>query len=184
LQLGKTGRTSNPRIYVVGDATGGPQTAHGAVAEADRTVRAAFLLRPGDAAQLPRVVYLDPEIAELGMSEAEARRRHSDSFQVLRAAFADSDIARARRQTYGLVKLMASASGRLIGVGIVGQGAAELAALFSLAMAQRLSVRDLATLPVPLPSFAGLARRLGEQASLAGPSPWMRRWLSIARLLP
>ena len=53
---------------------------------------------------------------------------------MLRAAYAENDRARARRETYGVAKLIVGPGGRLLGAGVAGAGAAELAALFSLAL--------------------------------------------------
>jgi pyruvate/2-oxoglutarate dehydrogenase complex dihydrolipoamide dehydrogenase (E3) component len=103
----------------------------------------------------------------------------------LRATYAENDRARAGRDGMGLVKLILNRQGKILGAGIVGTGAGELAALFGLAMAQGLEARKLASLAAPHPSHADLARALGEQAAANGPpDAWQARRLAFNRLLP
>ena len=85
----------------------------------------------------------------------------------------------------GLVKLIVAPSGRILGAGIVGRGAGELASLFALAITHNIEVSRLADLPAPHPSYAELARRLGEQA-FAGSAAAQRlaRRFRFNRLLP
>ncbi|HEX4298052.1 MAG TPA: FAD-dependent oxidoreductase, partial [Devosia sp.] len=162
-------RTTNPRIFAVGEAAGHAPAAHLGALEADLVVRAALLGRPAhyDAAAVPRLTLTDPPIAEIGLSEPMARTRLKGGFTVLRAGYAQTDEARAGRDGMGVAKLVVGRSGHILGAGIVGAGAAELAALFAFAMDQRIEVARLAELAAPYPSHAELARILGEQA-LAG----------------
>ncbi len=185
LALNAALRTSNARVYAVGAAAG---HAHPAAAiEAGLVVRAALL---GEAARyepaaMPRLTLTDPEIAEIGLNEPMARARFKTAFSVLRATYAENDRARAGRDGMGLVKLIVGRTGKILGAGIVGAGAGELAALFGLAIAEQMEASRLAQLATPYPSHADLARALGEQAAAARPpSPWQRRLFALNRLLP
>lgn len=187
LELRADGITAtNPRVFVVGDVSGSSASVPEATAVARAAVRNVVLAVPmgRPTAGTPRVVYTDPELAEVGLNEAAARTRHGIGFRVLRAAYAENDKARAHRDMRGLAKLMIDRSGRIIGAGIVGPGASELAGLFALALAMRLRVRDLAKVAAPYPSYAEIAARLGaEQERLDAARPWVRRLASLVRLL-
>ncbi len=185
LQLSGTLRTSNPRIFVVGDAAGG-QSVPAALHQADKVVRAALLgaLARTEAQPLPVLLSTDPEIAEIGLNERSARTRYGTSFRVTRCAFADNDAARASRQTFGLAKLLTDRSGKIIGAGVVGPGASELVSLFSLAMAAGLNASKLAEFAVPYPSVAEIAVRLGMDLRRgAVQNPLLKQWIALNRLL-
>lgn len=185
LQLSPALKTSNARVYAVGDAAGG-QSVQAAVQQAQAVVRSALLgaMEKPNALRVPRVVSTDPELAEIGLTESSARTRHGVGFRVTRWSYADNDRARAARQTYGLAKLITDRSGRILGAGVVGPGAAELVSLFSLAMSGGLNAGKLAELVAPYPSFAEIAVRLGEEfrRGEAG-KPLLRQWIRLNRLL-
>ncbi len=186
IQVSRGLKTSNARVYAVGDAAGGSQSMQGALRQAQVVVRGALLVWPthNDPLLVPRVVYTDPEIAEVGLSEATARTRHGIRFRVTRWNFADNDLARARRQTFGLAKLITDRSGRIIGAGVAGPGAGELIALFSLAMASGISARDLGKFVAPDPSLSQMAMRLGaEFLREDAKNPWVQRWVALNRWL-
>ena len=180
-------RTSNRRVYAIGDAAGGPGGDLAAARQAELVVRRALFgpLFRGPATTLPRIAFTDPEIVEIGLNEAAARRRHGAGLRVLRASYAENDRAVAMRQTFGLAKLLADRRGRILGVGLVGPGAAELAALFALALEAGIDLRQLRDLALPYPTLAEIANRLGDAfaADNAGP-PLARRALALFRRLP
>jgi pyruvate/2-oxoglutarate dehydrogenase complex dihydrolipoamide dehydrogenase (E3) component len=183
LQLSAAGRTTNPRIYAAGDAAGGHASVTSALEKARAVVDNALLGLPArDQAQVPRVVGTAPEIAEVGLTERSARTKYGTRFHVYRAPFADNDAARARRDTYGLAKLIVGPSGRLLGAGVVGSGAAELCALFALALSANLTVAQLGRFAAPYPSLAGVASRLGRAAPRAE-DPVTRALLAVNRLM-
>ena len=176
-------RTTNPRIYAAGDVAGGPASVGAAHGQARLVVDNAFLaFMPRRDGQGPRVVSTDPEIAEVGFTERTARTKFGTGFRVLRAAYAENDRARARRETYGTAKLIVGSSGKLLGAGVAGAGAAELCALFSLALAANLDVTQLAQFAAPYPSLAEIASRLGRAAPRAS-DPLTRALLALNRLL-
>jgi len=186
LSLGASLRTTNPRVWAVGEAAGHAPSPHLAQIEADIVVRAALLGRPSryEPAAVPRLTLTDPPIAEIGLTEPMARGRFRTGFSVLRASYADNDMARAGREGMGVVKLIVARSGTILGAGIVGAGAAELAALFALAIEQKIPAARLAELAAPYPSYADLARQLGEQAARDTPrSGFHKRLLAFNRLL-
>lgn len=185
LQLSPALRTTNARVYAVGDAAGG-QSVQAAVQQAQAVVRSVLLgaMAKPDTLRVPRVVSTDPELAEIGLSESSARTRHGVGFRVTRWSYADNDRARAARATYGLAKLITDRSGRILGAGVVGPGAAELVSLFSLAISGGLKAGQLAELVAPYPSFAEIAVRLGQEFRRGEASkPLLRQWINLNKLL-
>jgi pyruvate/2-oxoglutarate dehydrogenase complex dihydrolipoamide dehydrogenase (E3) component len=187
LSLNQSLRTTNQRVYAVGEVAGHAPAPHLNALEADLVVRAALLNQPSryDPAAVPRLILTDPAIAEIGLSEAVARARFKSGFEVLRAGFAENDRARAERNGMGMVKLIVARSGTILGAGIVGPGAAELAAIFATAIALKLHASRLIEVTAPHPSYADIVRSLGEQA-FAGSAQAraLARRLRFSRLLP
>ena len=187
LSLNQSLRTTNTRVYAVGEAAGHAPAPHLNALEADLVVRASLLNQPSryDPAAVPRLTLTDPPIAEVGLTEAVARARFKTGFNVLRASFAENDRARAERSGLGTVKLIVSRSGKILGAGVVGSNAGELAAIFAMAIANKLDVARLAEFSAPHPSYADLIRTLGDQA-FAGSAQArnLERRLRFNRLLP
>ncbi len=180
-------RTTNRRVYVVGGAAGSAHRGHLPAIEARMAIRAALFGLPltADAMLAPSITFTDPEIAEVGLTEAEARSRHGERFRVLRASFADNDRARATRQTYGLAKLMVTPAGRILGAGIVGDRAGELIAPLSLAIASRLSARDLARFVPARATLSEIVQRLGtDYLRDSGVEPVLQRLARLLRFIP
>lgn len=154
-------RTSNRRVYAVGDAVAGaPRFTHVAGHHAAVVIRNALFRLPArvDYRALPRVTYSDPELAQVGLTEAAARER-SGRVTVLRAPFAENDRARAEGTPEGLAKLVVGRGGRLLGATLVGAHAGEQAALWVLAIARRLPVGAVAGLTLPYPTLAETGKR-------------------------
>ena len=153
-------RTSNRRVYAIGDVTGDWQFTHVANYQAGLVIRHALFRLPVRFRPeiLPRVTYSDPELAQLGLTEAEADAR-GIPVRISRFAFARSDRARAMGNTEGLVKVLAGPRGRILGVGIVGPEAGELVAPWALAMHKRLKLSDMAGMVAAYPTLAEAGRR-------------------------
>lgn len=186
LSLSASLRTTNPRVWAVGEAAGHAPSPHLASIEADLVVRAALLGLQSryEPAAIPRLTLTDPPIAEIGLTEPMARGRFRTGFSVLRASYAENDMARASREGMGVVKLIVARGGHILGAGIVGAGAGELAALFALAIEQKIPAGRLADLAAPYPSYADLARQLGEAALTDTPrSALEQRLFALNRLL-
>jgi pyruvate/2-oxoglutarate dehydrogenase complex dihydrolipoamide dehydrogenase (E3) component len=175
-------RTGNRRIYAIGDAIDGPHFTHAAAYQAGLVIRNALFGLPvkHDAAGIPRVTYTDPELAQAGLTEAEARALHGDSTSVLRWPFHDNDRAVTEAATDGLIKVVVGRRGRILGVGIVGAEAGELIQPWVLAMANRLPIKSLATMICPYPTRGEAGRRaaLAYFAPLAT-KPWLRHVIGL-----
>ena len=186
LLLRRDMRTSNPRIYAIGDAAGGAQHTHAATYHADLVVRRIFAGLPAsnDPWQVPATIFTDPEIAEVGITEPEARLKRGTDYRVLRLSFSENDRARAERQSFGLVKLVVGRRGRLLGAGIVGTGAAEMIGLFAFAIGNGMSIDHFRNFVAPYPTLLEVVRRLAEDAADAQlKSPLMARLIALRRLL-
>lgn len=180
-------RTSNPRVYAVGDAAGLASHVQAARRQAELVVRQTRFGLPErfDPSALPVAVFTDPEIAEVGLTEPMARLQRRGDFEVRRLGLAENDRARIERQGYGLVKLVIGRGGRLLGAGIVGTGAAETISLFALAIANGLSLRHLARFVAPYPTLGEVAGALaGEAPPNAAERPLPGRLGALRRVLP
>jgi pyruvate/2-oxoglutarate dehydrogenase complex dihydrolipoamide dehydrogenase (E3) component len=153
-------RTGNRRVYAIGDAVGGLQFTHLASYHAGIVIRhALFRLRARvDLRLVPWVTYSDPELAQIGLTEASARAA-GHAAEVLRWPFAENDRAQTERATAGLVKAVVTPGGRILGAAIVGAHAGELIQPWQLAMANGLKIGALATLVAPYPTLGEASKR-------------------------
>jgi pyruvate/2-oxoglutarate dehydrogenase complex dihydrolipoamide dehydrogenase (E3) component len=151
---------SNRRVFAVGDAAGGPQFTHVAGYHAGVVVRQAVLGLPAKvrADHIPRAVYTAPELAQVGLTEAEARAAHGDRVTVVRAEVGGNDRAVAGALGPGFVKLMV-VRGRPVGVTIAGPAAGELIGLWALVLAARLKLTAVAGTVLPYPTLNELSKR-------------------------
>ncbi|MFC3181537.1 dihydrolipoyl dehydrogenase family protein [Cypionkella sinensis] len=156
--VGPNLRSSNRRIYAVGDVSGGLQFTHVAGAHAGVVIRQMLFGLPAKQAVIvPTVTYTDPELAQVGLTEADARKHHPN-LQVLRQEFLHNDRAVTDGKTAGFLKLML-VKGRPVGVTIVGAGAGELVGLWALAMSAGLKVGALASIIAPYPTRGEISKR-------------------------
>ncbi|MBI2527730.1 MAG: dihydrolipoyl dehydrogenase [Candidatus Rokubacteria bacterium] len=138
-------RSEDPRIYAVGDVTGEPMLAHRAMRQG-KVAAEAIAGRPSafDNRAVPAVVFTDPELAWCGLTEPEAQAA-GRPVRIARLAWAASGRAATLGRSDGLTKLVIDpASGRILGVGLVGPGAGELIGEGALAVENALRAEDLA----------------------------------------
>lgn len=153
-------RTTNRKIFAIGDVAGGPQFTHSAGYQAGIVIRNVLFHLPARAnfTNMPRVTYTSPELAHVGLSETEARRRYR-SVKVLRWPFEENDRARAERDTSGMVKAVVKGNGKILGVSIVGRQAGDLLAPWTLALSQGLGIGALASVIAPYPTRGEASKR-------------------------
>ena len=137
-------RTTNPRIYVIGDAAGGYQFTHVAEHHAGIVLRQAiFRMRwAKPSLVVPWCTFTDPELARVGLSETEASER-GVAHRVYRFPFDDIDRARAEGETEGFAKIVTDPKGKLLGAAIVGPHAGELIAEYVLALSKGMNAKEL-----------------------------------------
>jgi pyruvate/2-oxoglutarate dehydrogenase complex dihydrolipoamide dehydrogenase (E3) component len=154
-------RTTNKSIFAVGDVVGGPQFTHVASYHAGIVIRNALFRLPArvDYRALPWVTFTDPELARIGVTEAEARERHGDRIRVIRSTFGDIDRARTDGRTDGMIKIVVSRRSEIYGVSILGDHAGELIHPWSLAMSQRLKLKAVASMITPYPTLGEISKK-------------------------
>lgn len=139
-------RTSQPHVYACGDVLGGEQFTHLAAIQAYQATRNALL--PGRTkatlAHAPWTVFTDPEVARVGLTEAEARARYGGVARVHRLPLARVDRAQAEEDRRGLVKIVYRADGSILGAHIVAARAGEMIQEVITAIEHGKKLRDLA----------------------------------------
>ena len=160
IKVNKRLKTRNKRVYAIGDVIGQLQFTHAANYHAGLVIRnALFRLRPrvnNDA--IPWVTYTEPELAQTGLTEEEARKRRIN-IRVLRWPYHDNDRAQAERETKGHIKVITRKSGQILGATIVGAQAGELITTWTLAIAQKLNIRAMTGIVLPYPTLSEIGKR-------------------------
>ena len=153
-------RTSNRRVYAIGDVAGGMQFTHVAGYHAGVIIRSLLFAIPSKAktAHIPWVTYTAPELAQVGATEKEAREKHGDRLEVVRFHYNENDRAIAERQTTGLIKVMV-VKGKPVGASIAGHLAGELIGLWALALANNLKMSQIAGMVAPYPTYGEINKR-------------------------
>jgi len=178
-------KTANRRVYAIGDAAAGQlQFTHAANYHAGLVIRNALFRLPVRVNNdlIPWVTYTEPELAQSGLTEAEARKRGIE-IRILRWPYHDNDRAQAERETHGHIKVITKQNGKIIGATIVGAQAGELIATWTLAIAQGLNIRAFTGIVLPYPTLSEIDKRAA--IDFFAPSltrPWVRRiiaWLRI-----
>ena len=153
-------KTSNRKVYAIGDVNGRMQFTHAAGYQAGVIVRSALFGLPAKAshAHVPHATYTQPELAQIGLTEAEARSTYGDRVEVVRFDLAHNDRAAAEGINEGLIKVMVVKK-RPVGVSIVGDHAGELISLWSLAMVNKLTMAQISAMVAPYPTYAEINKR-------------------------
>ena len=152
--------TSNRKVYAVGDAAGGLQFTHVAGYHAGVVIRSALFGLPSKQRtdHIPWVTYTDPELAQVGLTEAEATDKHGDALEVVRFPYDENDRAIAEGKTTGLIKVMVL-KGRPVGASIAGAHAGELIGVWALAIANKMSMSAVAAMVAPYPTLGEINKR-------------------------
>ena len=175
-------RTTNKRIFAVGDIVGPYRFTHTASYQARIVITNALFRLPARARYdaVPWVTYTDPELAHVGQSEAEARAKGQE-VRILRFPFAENDRAIAEGVTTGLIKVVATRRGRVLGASIVGSHAGELILPWVLAVKYRLGVGKMAQAIVPYPTLSEVSARVA--GSFHTPTLFSARTKRLVRML-
>jgi pyruvate/2-oxoglutarate dehydrogenase complex dihydrolipoamide dehydrogenase (E3) component len=155
IKTSQTLRTTNPRIWALGDCAGRGFFTHAAGWHASAFVRNALFKTSTavDALPIPNVVYADPELAQIGLTEAEALERFGvAAIKVVRWSFEENDRALCEGDATGFVKIVTGKGGRILGSTIVGAEAGDLIAPIALAMSAKLPIRSLTNPVLPYPT--------------------------------
>jgi len=181
--INKRFRTSNRRVYAIGDVTGFPASTHSANHQANLLIRHLFFHQPiqMNTDDIPHVTFTDPELAHVGLTDSQARQSHG-AIRVLRWPYRDNARAQTDRKTVGHIKVVTTPKGLILGATIVGAGAGEQIAAWTLAIKHRLNIRAFAEIAVPYPTYM----EAGRQAALTFFTPrlatnWLQRFTNLLR---
>jgi pyruvate/2-oxoglutarate dehydrogenase complex dihydrolipoamide dehydrogenase (E3) component len=180
-------RTSNPRIFAIGDVTGRTLLTHAAGWHASAFVRTTLFKAAtrADSLPMPAAVFVDPEIATVGLGEAEAKAIHGDRAKVVSWSFHENDRAQAERAERGFAKLIVGPGGRILGASVVGEGAGDIIQIVVLAMSNKLKVRALTNMIAPYPTRGEIIKRAaGSYYTPVLFSERTKRLVSLLQRLP
>lgn len=163
-------RTSQKHIYACGDVIGGFQFTHYAAWQASMAVRTMLFpgSSPGVRSHIPWTVFTDPEVAQCGLSEAEARKGFSaaNDVRVARWGLDHVDRAVTDQDLNGFIKVVHRPDGVVLGAQIVGARAGEIIQEFALAIDRRLKLGDLASSIHVYPTYATGVQQLAAEVWL------------------
>ncbi|RCJ40680.1 mercuric reductase [Nostoc minutum NIES-26] len=161
-------QTTNRRIYACGDVIGGYDFGNVANYEAKIALNnALFFPRfPVNYQCIPWAVFSDPILAQVGLTEAQAKRRFSrNEVLVLRQYYKSATFAQIRGDTTGICKLIVLRNGEILGAAVLGTEARELINLIALAMSQKIPVKHLANLSAVYPSYSEILEQTAQEWS-------------------
>ena len=153
-------RSTNRRVFAAGDIADGYQFTHLASYHAGVIIKNALFRLPAKAQPkaLPWVTYCDPELAQVGQTEARARAE-DPKVRILRANFSDNDRAQTEGETAGFLKVMVAGNGKILGATIVGSHAGELLMPWVLAISEGLKIGAVANAIAPYPTLSEVSKR-------------------------
>jgi pyruvate/2-oxoglutarate dehydrogenase complex dihydrolipoamide dehydrogenase (E3) component len=153
-------RSSNKKIFAAGDVSGGYQFTHMAGYHAGIVIRNALFRLPAKVNDqaVPWVTFTAPELAHAGLGEAEAKERYGE-IRVLRWPFAENDRAQTERETDGLIKVITTKRGKILGAAILGPHAGELIHAWVVALSKGMNVGAMAGYIAPYPTLGEVGKR-------------------------
>jgi len=167
-------RTSRPHIYAAGDVAGGYQFTHVADDHARTIVRNILVPWPKtkvDQSVLPWCTFTSPEVARVGLSEGEARRKGT-AYDVWVQPMSEVDRAVLEREEEGFVKVLTAKGGdRILGVTVVGERAGDLVHELVVAMKRGVGLRAVAGTIHAYPTFAEAMRKAADRQQKARLTP-------------
>ena len=155
-------KTSNRRIFAIGDVSGGPQFTHVAGYHAGIIIRQIcfkMFWAKVDYKALPWVTYTDPELAQVGLTEDEARKKHGDDIKIAEWHFDENDRAIAERTSKGQIRVVTNKKGLILGASIVGPSAGELIGLWALAITNGMKIGAVTGMIAPYPTLGEISKR-------------------------
>ncbi len=174
-------RTSVANIFACGDVTGLYHFTHMSEHMAKVAVTNAILHLPVslDTKNVPWCTYTDPELAHVGASEDDLKKREI-GYDVYRFPFTKIDRAITDSETTGMIKVLAKRwKGTIYGASILGTNAGDMISEYALAMRNKLSLRRIADTIHPYPTYALGNRRAADQWYVRKQSRTLVRWLQL-----
>jgi pyruvate/2-oxoglutarate dehydrogenase complex dihydrolipoamide dehydrogenase (E3) component len=158
-------RTTNHRVYAIGDVTGQMPFTHIASYHAGLILREILFKMPAkiNYSATPWVTYTEPELAHVGMTLAQAQEKFGDTIQIFETDFKDNDRAQAEAKTLGKIKIITDKKAHVLGVTILGPQAGELLLPWIMIIHQKQTVRALTDVIVPYPTLSELSKRVAGE---------------------
>jgi len=155
-------QTNLPHIYAVGDVTTGPKFTH--YAGFQGSIAGRNMLLPvgkgkGHEEILPWVTFTEPEVAHVGMTEAQAREKHGAAVKVFLFPMGEGDRAVTEGDTDGFIKLVYKGSSELLGATVVAERAGEMITEYTLVIAKKMSARGLISVMHPYPTYSDIVKK-------------------------
>lgn len=152
--------TTNKKVYAAGDVAGGYQFTHVAGYHAGVLIRSMLFGLPSKQRtdHIPWATYTDPELAQVGLTEAQAKKKFGPQLEVVRFEFHHNDRLIAERKTKGLIKVMV-VKGRPVGASIAGHLAGELIGMWAMAIANKMKMSAIANTVLPYPTISEVNKR-------------------------
>ena len=177
-------QTSARHIFAAGDVIGGPQYSHLAGWQAFQATRNALL--PGRSfgipKAMPRVTFTSPEVAQVGLTEREARARYGDALRIASLDLGKVDRAVSEGDRRGFLKIIAQPCGRVKGAAIVGERASEAITELVMAIQRGIKLQDIAGIVHPYPTYSigvqFLVTKMAMDATFHGPKGKLLRIVS------
>lgn len=157
-------RTTNKRVYAIGDAVGGYQFTHIANYHAGIVIQNIMFKVPSkvDYRSIPWVTYTTPELAHTGLTAAEALKKYKDA-RIISLPFGDNDRAQTEHKTMGNIKVIVTKKGKILGCSILGEQAGELIVPWIMLIKEGKSLRNLTDLIIPYPTLSEVSKRIASQ---------------------
>ena len=155
-------RTTNKKIFAIGDVASPYQFTHMAGYHAGIIIRNALFRLPTKVnyEAVPWVTFTDPEFAQVGVTEAQGRDRFGDDLRVLRWPYSENDRAQTEREIGGMIKVVTNRRGRVRGATIVGAHAGEIILPWVQAVSERQKIGKMAGLIAPYPTLSEVGKRV------------------------
>lgn len=166
IPVNRTLQTNVSHIFAAGDCTTGPKFTHYAAlqgAVAGRNVVLPFAKGNGHDPRVSWVTFTDPEVAHVGMTEAEARSAYGDRAKVFRFPLSEGDRAVTEDDTVGFIKLVYRGRGELLGATIVAERAGEMITELAFAVYKKISLRTIASVVHPYPSYSDVVKKAASK---------------------
>jgi pyruvate/2-oxoglutarate dehydrogenase complex dihydrolipoamide dehydrogenase (E3) component len=155
IKVNKQLRTTNPRVYAIGDCIGGYQFTHVAGYHAGIALRNSIfhLHTKVQTIAIPWVTFTDPELAHVGALESQLLQDNVNH-RVLRFSFNENDRAQVERRTEGMIKVLTTPRGHVLGATILGTHAGDLIFPWVMAIQNRLKLSSIVNTIAPYPTLA------------------------------
>jgi pyruvate/2-oxoglutarate dehydrogenase complex dihydrolipoamide dehydrogenase (E3) component len=158
-------KSSVENVFAIGDVKGGPAFTH--ISYDDYRILADNLLRGKQTSrkgrQVPYVMFTDPELGRIGLTEKEAKRKDIP-YKVFSMPMSDVARAQEMQETEGIVKALVSPEGQIIGAAVLGAEGGEIMSMIQIAMLGKLTPTDLKQAILAHPTFAELLNNLFADA--------------------